>query len=77
MDCGSELGEHIDLSCDQYQKELKYTIKNNKFYINNRYYGVIVFFDEKELHVICKRDNNYMYNRKLILRKNDSKANNN
>jgi len=65
--CQPDVSGSFSLGCNQNLKTPTHSFKDGKYYRDEKYFGDIIYSDEKIIQVECKNGNKYMQGRIITM----------
>lgn len=58
--CQADVSDSFSSGCNKNFKTPIHSLKDGKYYRDEKYFGDVIYSDEKIIHVECKNGNKYM-----------------
>jgi len=58
--CQTDVSDSFSSECNQYFKNPTHSFKDGKYYRDEKYFGDVIYSDEKMIQVECRNGNKYM-----------------
>lgn len=68
--CKIIIPESFSIECNNYFNNPKHFFKDGKYYRNEKYFGDVIYTDEKIIQVECKNGNIFMEGQIITIHKN-------